>query len=681
MHLDQGVDNLRKYLQSDPDFPRPWGEATGNDTKETNSRERKSHFLEVLLAEQFLLSEDESVDEAWWTRVKGFSELDIDLTWLSKTGELATNILQAAARLIVSEEEPDNERGSQMMRWLLDKGFRVDADTLETNYLEYGDFYLDCLASFCDDLKEEGEGILALTVSNNDFKATKLLLERGVDINGGQNVFESAACESNFAMMEYVVQRGAKPRREQDDHPSHLLFDMFRAPAHDLFIKVQYLVEKYITINESTYLSANLLEACVSRYDRSAERRMTFEFLWKKGAKLSPGSPLAQWIAYGGGHRLVQEMLDADADPNGCSYDTNPDKGQTPLQAAAGIGDYALVCMLMDRGADLNGPAFGDYGQTALQAICAWDPVRQEERLRKDKIMTLFLERGVEVNATNSLGLTALIHAAQLGDLSSAFRLLKHGAKVNLAVSRATRQLTGTALDTAAWNGRLDMVEFLLNANALSSSACSDGKAYDGAIQLARETGHFVVSELICKHSEDRKRWDVPRGHAVDTKTPPEHTQTLSLRAKSGTPSWPQIERPFSPSGDLRGVSALDRIDGLSNALEEGMVESSTAACKAMRRGVSGAEAPSVSCTRVIGEIGDKPPLADTGYGMSGERKSDEARNQAFDTRQASSGPGGWLYQPGEQNWVEDGQQNVDLLVSSNLSTDVFMGFAESPSP
>lgn len=686
-HLDQGLDSLREYLASDTEFPRSWGRATENDTNEEDLCQRQDHFLEVLLAEQCLLSIDDPVDEIWWTRVKDLSVLDIDFKWLAKPGKLATSILQTAAELIKSVKEPDKEHGSQMIQWLLGKGFRVDADTLKTTFFNANVATLDRLASFCDNLKEEGGYVLALAVSRSDFSATRMLLDRGVDINTtfvrGQNIFESAACGSIFAMMEYVVQRGAKPRAsEQGYHLSHLLFDMFSDTGYDLFIKVQYLVEKYITIDEPLCLSANLLEKCISNYSLSEERMMAFELLWKKGAKLNPGSPLAQWIAYGGGQRLVQEMLDADADPNGCSYDTNAFKGRTPLQAAAGIGDYALVCMLMDRGADLNGPAFGDYGQTALQAICAWDPVRQEERLRKDKIMTVFLEKGADVNATNSRGHTALFYAAQLGDLSSAFRLLKYGAKVNMATSRNDFNWTGTALDTAACYGRLDMVGFLLNANALSSTADSDGKDYDGAIRLAREHGHFVVSELICKYSVDRRRWDTPHGQAIDTMAPPElASQMLSPLAKSGAIPWPRSERPFSPSGNIQGVVILDRIDGLSNAFEEDMVESSTAASKAMGRGMSGADAPDMSCTRVIEEIENEPPLADSGCERPSEDKTYGAGHQAVDTKRASSGPAGWLYQPREQNWVEDEQQDVDPLVSSNSSTDVFMGFSEFPSP
>lgn len=696
-HLDQGVDALREYLASDPDFAKPWGGAVGNDTNKTKVRERKNHCLEVLLAEHFLMSGSDPEDKIWWSRMNCLSKLEIDLTWLSTTEDLAPNMLYTTACLVTSDNEHDKESGLQLLRWLVDQGFQVKEDALLAASFDDQVPILECLASFCDDLEKEGGKALAFVVSKNRLDTTKWLLDKGVDPNDqGNNVFETAACESTLTMMKYLVQRGARPGTcERGDHPSRVLTKMFRSHTrmhiHEMFNKVQYIIEEHITIDEPSCPSAHLLETCLLCCgDHIEQRRKTFEFLFRKGARLDPGSPLAVWIATGGGHQLVQEMLDAGADPNAHSFDTNSEsidyntRSKTPLQAAAGIGDYTLVCMLMERGADLNGPAFGKYNMTALQAICAWDPVRREERLRKDKIITLLLHKGAEVNATNDDGHTALIYAARLGDLSTAFSLLKHGAKLD-AISTVSYahidEHQQTVLDVAACRGRLDMVEFLLNANALSWTAYSDGRDYDGAIEWARKFGHFVVSELICKHSADRKRWNVPHQQAADTRIPTGHTsQSLLLRARSGTALWPQTERRATPSDNFQDAVVLDQTNSLCNALKQGMVESITAVSKAKGKGMSGPEATDMSWTRVIEEIEDEDPIADTGReNLSGE-ESDGTATRSFDTTEASLGPGGRLYQAIEQKWVEDEQHNVDLLISSSLSTDVFMGFSESSS-
>lgn len=459
-HLDQGLDALREYLKSDPDCAEHLGGVGGNDTNKAKVRERKNHCLEVLLAEQFLLSINCPEEKVWWSRVHGLSKLEIDLTWLSKTKELAADVLYATACLATSDARHDKESGLQLLQWLMDQGFQVKEDALLTATFDGRSAILECLASFCDNLQKEGGKALAWAVLNNRFDTTKRLLDKGVDPNSQQNnVFEQAARASTLTMMKYLVQRGARPRTcEHSDQPFGVLMDMFlhHTPEHihELFNKAQYIIEEHITIDEPSCPSALLLETCLSCDYRNIEQgRTMFEFLYRKGARLDPGSPLAVWIATGGGHQLVQEMLDAGADPNAHSFDTNSES-RTPLQAAAGIGDYTLVCMLMDHDADVNRPALGDYGMTALQAICAWDPVRREERQKKEKIIALLLDNGAEVNATNIHGHTALHYAAQLGDLSSAFRLLKHGADVNVA-GREYWIWAGTALDTAAGHGRV----------------------------------------------------------------------------------------------------------------------------------------------------------------------------------------------------------------------------------
>lgn len=697
-HLDQGVNVLRGYLTSNLDFTKPWEGVAGNHTSTATSGERKNRCLGILLAEQFLLSISYPKEKVWWSRVKGLSELEFDLTWLLKSKELSAYMLYATARLITSDEGHDKEEGLHFMQWLLGQGFKVEADALMAAIDDSQGAILECLASFCADFEKEGGEALVRAVLRDKFDAAKRLLDKGVDPNStvyhGTNAFEAAACESSLAMMKYLVERGATLRTsEQGDHPCRVLEGMFRSSrsthTHEMFDKFQYIIEKHIMIDGPSYPSSYILEICLEgNYHQIGQGRKVFEFMFKNGARLQPGSPLAMWIATGGRHQLVQDMLDAGADPNAYSFDRSsvPDGSihlnRSPLQAAAGIGDYKLVFMLIERGADVNRPALGDSGKTALQAVCAWDPVRREERLRKDKIIKLLLGKGADVNATNSEGCTALLHAAQLGDLSSAFRLLKHGAKVNVTASLNYFPWATTALDTAAIHGRLDMVQFLLNAGALSSSAGGEGKDYDGAIQMAREEGHFVVSELICKHCADREReWAAPHERAVETRTPGEHTPSLSLRAKSGTASCPQPER-LTPSEDLQSVAVLDEFVRLSYAPDENMAENSITAPTAEVEGMGGAEVTDMSRTRVIEELEDEAPPTDTRCERTNGGQGDWTPKQAFNnTGKASSGLGGWLYQPREQNWVDDEQQSADLLVSSSMAVDIFMGSSEFLSP
>lgn len=736
-YLEQGVHVLRECLQGDLAFARPWTEFVGGSGDSDDVPEENKGCLEALLAEQFLLGMYTPDRNVCYETVQDLLEAGADLKALSKMEELASDMLYATA-LMASGDGPEKEQGLHLLQMLLDHGFQVQADALSkafdddafivipgqedalSNALDHRGFQiqadglsaaieahglaiLELLAGYCTDIKTYGTNTLALAISRDNFEATNLLLDRGVDpgstfdrrsgvnILMGDTIFAVAALTSSLAMMKYVLQRGSSPRIcKHDENPFEVLvkFLCFVETDQDLFAKVQYIVEECVMITDPPCPSAFLLELCLQDNSVPEDRRRAFQYLLNKGAKLRPGSPLAEWIASGGGHHLVREMLDAGADPDAFSFETLPGMDRvipinfdrrTPLQAASEIGDYDLVCLLLKRGADVNRPALGEYRHTALQAICAWDPMRPEERTRKDKIIELLLAKGADVNASSFFGRTALIYAAQLGDLSTAFILLKHGAKINV-ISRDPyqwpREIQQTALDVAAQQGRLDMVGLLLNANARSASAYTDGKDYDGAIQHARAKGHFVIAELICEHSNTRKRWDVAHGQMVGTRAPPGQPHSLALRTHLGAVSSPHIEARYMPSQNIQDVPILDQASALCATLDEFMAEGSTSASKA-----KGKEATDLSGTPVIEEVEDESLPADTEWENPSEERRGGTADMALNTGRASPGPGEWLHQRRDQNWIEDEQQNVDAVVSSSLVTDVFMGFSEFSSP
>lgn len=703
-HLEQGVDVLREYLTLDQDLIRYRREAILRDTNKASVTERKDHLLEVLLAEQFLLSAGSPDREPFYKKLQGLLELKPDLTWLSTKEEIANSMLYATACLITSGQAPGKERGIHILQLLLDQGFQVQEAALEAALKGGGVAILECLARHCSDLNKYGAGALIDAASQNNFKAAEFLLNGGVDLSstvyyrrGPVSVFAEATIDSSLEMTQYLFQRWAKPDNwEQCGHLSDVLVDIFGRTSvehtADFFLKIQYIIEEVTKITKPPFLSAHVLEECISNGSLIKENRSTFEYLLKKGAKLGPGSPLAEWIAAGGGHQLVQEMLDAGADPDAYSFETSLETERsdqtlhrTPLQAAAGIGDFTLVCLLLERGVDLNRPALGWHSQTALQAICAWDPVRPEEMTKKEKIIKLLLDKGADVNAMNSSGYTALIHAALLGDLSTAFILLKHGAEVD-ALARKERHadVPGTALDAAAERGRLDMVNFLLNANASSYSKYIHGKRYDGAIQSATHNGHFVVAETIRKHSVDRQRdWAVQVEHeqTMETTMPRDHeTQPPALQGDLQTTNVLVINRGCTLGGNDGEIAGHRRNDDICYNLDSGMFDSSKIHSGPKETLTIGAKSTEVCGTRVIEEVEDEQLLADNRLEEATGDKVNGCADEYFGTGDASAGNGGALYQPGGQEWHQGEQQSVDLGVLRSLGDDVFMGFPGSPS-
>ncbi|KAG6361442.1 hypothetical protein INS49_009669 [Diaporthe citri] len=268
---------------------------------------------------------------------------------------------------------------------------------------------------------------------------------------------------------------------------------------------MKYVLGTLMEGNTSLTLPADLLESCFAWHwsadlgdvrEQRQERLRIYEYLYKQGAELSPGPHLAALVNAGGREELVRQVLASGSDINAYSFDNYA--SYTPLQAAAKRGNETLVCLFLQQGADVNSPARGLNGRTALQGLCLWDPATEEEHQRKIRICRLLIDQGADVNAAPAKrGLTALAAAATKGDLELAVLLLREAADIN--APSCWLGGTDTALDIVAHYGRLDMVKFLLKANALSGDRGVNG--YKGAISKAESWGHLAVAGLICEHA------------------------------------------------------------------------------------------------------------------------------------------------------------------------------------
>ena len=147
--------------------------------------------------------------------------------------------------------------------------------------------------------------------------------------------------------------------------------------------------------------------------------------------------------------QLIRTLLDRGAHPNARTAEVPPTRrflmglgdlswvdftGQTPFLRAALSGDFAVMKLLLDKGADPNIPTFS--GTTALMAAAGvnWvinqtfteDPTTQIEALK------LCLEKGADVNAANSMGLTPVFGAANRGADNLLAFLVERGARLDI---------------------------------------------------------------------------------------------------------------------------------------------------------------------------------------------------------------------------------------------------------
>ncbi|KAI0155026.1 ankyrin repeat protein [Xylariaceae sp. FL1272] len=180
----------------------------------------------------------------------------------------------------------------------------------------------------------------------------------------------------------------------------------------------------------------------------------------------------------------------------------------TDLQVASKDGNLALVSQLLARGDDVNAPAKGYYGNTALQAACLFG---HEDIVRK------LIEYGADVNASggNNGSLNALSQACVKGNLAVVELLVESGAEINAPVKRYHGR---TALQAAAEAGQLAVVRYLLDAGAeINAPAAATG----GLTALAAAASGDPASE---EHMQIVKLL-VEKGANVDA--PPSKSKSL----------------------------------------------------------------------------------------------------------------------------------------------------------
>jgi ankyrin repeat protein len=113
------------------------------------------------------------------------------------------------------------------------------------------------------------------------------------------------------------------------------------------------------------------------------------------------------------------------------------------------------------------------------------------------ELVSSFIKAGIDINAKEDDGRTALLIAAEKGDAGMAALLADSGADVN------ARDVDGyTALMYAAYKGNLELAELLVNHGADVHAKDKDGWT---ALRFALLQGKTQVAELLKKHASGKQ--------------------------------------------------------------------------------------------------------------------------------------------------------------------------------
>jgi ankyrin repeat protein len=145
---------------------------------------------------------------------------------------------------------------------------------------------------------------------------------------------------------------------------------------------------------------------------------------------------------------LIQALLDRGANVNPRTKEQPPLRrwlmplsdiswvdftGQTPFLRAALSADLAVMHLLLDKGADSNIPTFA--GTTPMMAAAGVNWVGGQTYSESHQFLEavkLCLDHGADVNAVNSMGMTAIIGAANRGSNDILELLVEKGASLNV---------------------------------------------------------------------------------------------------------------------------------------------------------------------------------------------------------------------------------------------------------
>ena len=146
---------------------------------------------------------------------------------------------------------------------------------------------------------------------------------------------------------------------------------------------------------------------------------------------------------------FIKELIDAGANVNARTREVFPPRrwlyslndvswvdftGQTPFLRAALSGDTAAMRLLVRHGADPNLPTLA--GTTPLMAAAGVNWVVAQTYTESPQALidavTLCLELGADVNAANSMGLTALLGAVNRGSNDIIELLVRRGARLDI---------------------------------------------------------------------------------------------------------------------------------------------------------------------------------------------------------------------------------------------------------
>ncbi|NPU92757.1 MAG: hypothetical protein HPY82_12695 [Gammaproteobacteria bacterium] len=401
---------------------------------------------------------------------------------------------------------------------------------------------------FLDATDSNGNNLLALAASRGQQPAAELLKQQGININqqnhNGETALHLAAAAQDQPMLRWLLDNGAKPdiRNKLGRTPLHIAVEK-NDPA---------MVESMLSHHADPLIADNAGNTAVQLAQARQNAAVLLAFQ-RRGVTTAPDSALQQRVAAArqttddiaplqlaverGDLALVKALLNDTPDP----WRPNA-QGHTVITLAAQQKQSQILAYLLQsaKGKGLTGPhgrnalffavTADRRDNLALLLSCGADPLQLDDN--KKNAVTFALENGsalssdllkpvpksrwqaewlplaarrglldvtltlinggIDLNAQDNRGGTALWHAASQGQARVVKALLQHGADASIADNGGN-----TPLHAAASGKQEDIVQQLIPATVQGKQLDALNQAGSSALHLAAGAGRSSHVKLL----------------------------------------------------------------------------------------------------------------------------------------------------------------------------------------
>ncbi|XP_013404589.1 ankyrin repeat, PH and SEC7 domain containing protein secG isoform X1 [Lingula anatina] len=407
-----------------------------------------------------------------------------------------------------------------------------------------------------DQAKLKGVPLLCYAVKVGSFRSIQVLLDTGIDVNqtcdNGKTALMLACQQASAEKVQMLLNCGVNLRLQDAEGQTALHLATLAnkgASCAGLLLKADHsmasICDKYG--QSALHLAAKRGHLPLVQLYLLHDRQGVKE-------KDNLGRLPLHWAVQEGRTNCVEYLLGFE---NTMVIDEVDDLGNTPIHLGIQHNKQQAVETLVDKGCNLD--VVDDDGKTPLMLAL---------HLGKKNIFNMIVQKQgpLKADAGDEQGMTALHHAADVGNLDFCKTLVEGGAKVDTLC-----KLGRSPIFYCVMNGHTDCVKYLMDKRAdlyiidnpkrlplhyavanghvettklLISSIIDmktvDEKAYQSVLQVAALSGQEVILQLLLKQGVDCERKDTEGCTALHLAAGEGHTKCCDILIQHGAQVNPE---------------------------------------------------------------------------------------------------------------------------------------------